>query len=198
MFSKEIKRWLRALGIAKILFEDQGYHSIYLEEIENFIRRETMYSPKIREDLIPEIYRAAKALGIRMTTFVNQILERVLNEVSVFEDQETASDGNALASQEELENALNQLKDEIRSSLISEGKETTIIGEFKISLSKRAKLRCRVINGDPKRVGSIVYPMMAKRLKVLNGGDELGAKEIVSSGKEFDLPKENGRKHGEP
>ena len=44
MFSKETKRWLRALGIAKILFEDQGYHSIYLEEIENFIRRKTMYS----------------------------------------------------------------------------------------------------------------------------------------------------------
>jgi len=198
MFSKETKRWLRALGIAKILFEDQGYHSIYLEEIENFIRRKTMYSPKIREDLIPEIYRAAKALGLRMTTFVNQILERVLNEVSVFEDQETASDGNPLASQEELENALNQLKDEVRSSLISEGKETTIIGEFKISLSKRNKLRCRVITGDPKRVGSIVYPMMAKRLKVLNGGDEIEGKEIVSNGKGPALSKEDVRNHNPP
>jgi len=198
MVSKETKRWLRALGIAKILFEDQGYHSIYLEEIENFIRRETMYSPKIREDLIPEIYRAAKALGLRMTTFVNQILERVLNEVSVFEDQETASDGNALASQEKLENALNQLKDEIRSSLINEGKEATIIGEFKISLSKRAKLRCRVITGDPKRVGSIVYSMMAKRLKVLNGGGEIEGKEIVPNDKEFDLSKTNVRGNKPP
>jgi hypothetical protein len=195
MVSKETKRWLRALGIAKILFEDQGYHSIYLEEIENFIRRKTMYSPKIREDLIPEIYRAAKALGLRMTTFVNQILERVLNEVSVFEDQETASDGNALASQEKLENALNQLKDEIRSSLISEGKEATIIGEFKIFLSKRAKLRCRVINGDPKRVGSIVYPMMAKRLKVLNGGDEIEPKETLSDCQESAISKEDVRDH---
>ena len=32
-------RWLRALGIAKILFEDQGYHTRYLEEIEQFIQR---------------------------------------------------------------------------------------------------------------------------------------------------------------
>ena len=29
--------WLRALTIAKILFEDQGYHTLYLEEIEQFI-----------------------------------------------------------------------------------------------------------------------------------------------------------------
>jgi hypothetical protein len=154
-----------------------------------------MYSPKIREDLIPEIYRAANALGIRMTTFVNQILERVLNEVSVFEGEETGSDGNALPSQEEFEKALHRLQEEIRTSLISEGKEATIIGEFKISLSKRTKLRCRVITGDPKRVGSIVYPMMAKRLKALNGGDEVGAKEIISSGKESNFPKENGREH---
>ena len=36
-------RWLRALTIAKILFEDQGYHTRYLEEIEQFIqRREVM------------------------------------------------------------------------------------------------------------------------------------------------------------
>jgi hypothetical protein len=155
-----------------------------------------MYSPKIKEDLIPEIYRAAKALGLRMTTFVNQILERVLNEVSVFEDQETASDGNPLASQEEVENALNQLKDEIRSSLISEGKETTIIGEFKISLSKKTKLKCRVITGDPKRVGSIVYPMMAKRLKVLNGGGGFESKESLSDGKEFTFSKEDSRDDG--
>ena len=25
-----IARWLRALGIAKILFEDEGYHTVYL------------------------------------------------------------------------------------------------------------------------------------------------------------------------
>ena len=32
-------RWLRALAIAKILFEDQGYHTRYLEEIEQCIQR---------------------------------------------------------------------------------------------------------------------------------------------------------------
>ena len=32
------KRWLRALEIAKCLFEDEGYHTLYLEEIEEFIK----------------------------------------------------------------------------------------------------------------------------------------------------------------
>lgn len=32
-------RWLRALTIAKIFFEDQGYHTRYLEEIEQFLER---------------------------------------------------------------------------------------------------------------------------------------------------------------
>jgi hypothetical protein len=32
-------RSLRALTIAKILFEDQGYHTHYLEEIECFLQR---------------------------------------------------------------------------------------------------------------------------------------------------------------
>jgi hypothetical protein len=77
-------------------------------EVGSPVRKEgvKMYSPKIREDLIPKIYHAARAKGIKMTTLVNGILERVLN-----------------------------------------------------------------------------------------GGDELGAKEIVSSGKESDFPKENGRDH---
>ena len=38
-----------------------------------------MYSPKIREDLIPKIYHLAKAKGMRMTTFVNQILDEAVN-----------------------------------------------------------------------------------------------------------------------
>jgi hypothetical protein len=32
-----------------------------------------MYSPKIREELIPRIYRAAKAAGVARTTWVNQL-----------------------------------------------------------------------------------------------------------------------------
>jgi hypothetical protein len=39
-----------------------------------------MYSPKIKEELIPKIYRLAKARGIRMTTWVNEILRKALDE----------------------------------------------------------------------------------------------------------------------
>jgi len=70
MDSKETKRWLRALGIAKILFEDQGYHTRYLEEIENVIRRKDMYSPKISEELVPIIFQVALSKKIPMTKLV--------------------------------------------------------------------------------------------------------------------------------
>jgi len=46
-----------------------------------------MYSPKIREDLIPRIYRVAKDAGLAMTTWVNQVVERALPEKD--EGQET-------------------------------------------------------------------------------------------------------------
>ena len=49
-----------------------------------------MYSPKIREDLIPRIYRAAKAAGIAMTTWVNQLIEEKLPlPVELDEDKAT-------------------------------------------------------------------------------------------------------------
>jgi hypothetical protein len=32
------RRWLRALQIAKILFEHEGYHILYLQEIEAWIK----------------------------------------------------------------------------------------------------------------------------------------------------------------
>jgi len=37
-----------------------------------------MYSPKIREELIPKIYQAAKRAGVHMTTWVNEVLEHAL------------------------------------------------------------------------------------------------------------------------
>ncbi len=37
-----------------------------------------MYSPKIREELIPRIYHAAKEAGIPMTRWVNQAIEEAL------------------------------------------------------------------------------------------------------------------------
>ena len=33
-----IPRWLRALALAKILFEDEGYHTRYLQQIEEYIK----------------------------------------------------------------------------------------------------------------------------------------------------------------
>lgn len=45
-----------------------------------------MYSPKIKEELIPKIYQTAKARGIRMTTLVNEILRKVLNGMEGKED----------------------------------------------------------------------------------------------------------------
>lgn len=40
-----------------------------------------MYSPRIREDLIPRLYRIAKARRIPMTRFVNGIVERELDAI---------------------------------------------------------------------------------------------------------------------
>jgi hypothetical protein len=37
-----------------------------------------MYSPRIRDDLIPGIYRAAKASGVPMTVWVCQAIEQAL------------------------------------------------------------------------------------------------------------------------
>jgi len=37
-----------------------------------------MYSPKVREDLIPRIYQAAKAAGVPMTHWVNHAVETAL------------------------------------------------------------------------------------------------------------------------
>jgi hypothetical protein len=41
-----------------------------------------MYSPKIKEALIPQIYRSAKAERIPMTQWVNRALEKALSELS--------------------------------------------------------------------------------------------------------------------
>ena len=41
-----------------------------------------MYNPKIRDELIPKIYEIARAKGIRMTTLVNEIIEKALDEIN--------------------------------------------------------------------------------------------------------------------
>jgi hypothetical protein len=40
-----------------------------------------MYSPKVNESLIPQIYRAAKTEKIAMTKWVNRVLEEALTKV---------------------------------------------------------------------------------------------------------------------
>jgi hypothetical protein len=79
MNPKETKRWLRALGIPKILFEDQGYHTHYLEEIGNVLRREAMYNPKINQGLIPALFKISRLRKIPMTKLVNQIITNYLS-----------------------------------------------------------------------------------------------------------------------
>lgn len=52
--------------------------------------RRKLYSPQIREDLIPLVYRAAKSESVPMTTWVSQAVENalVLREQSRTEDEE--------------------------------------------------------------------------------------------------------------
>jgi len=73
--TKETKRWLNALGIAKVVFDDEGYHSKYLEQIEDFIRSKKMYSPRIKPELIQKLYKLAKVHKIPMTRLVDKIIE---------------------------------------------------------------------------------------------------------------------------
>ena len=71
---KRRSRWFRALAIAECLFEDEGYHTKYLEDLKEFLKGEEMYSPRIKEDLIPGLYRLAKKKDVPMTRVVDQIL----------------------------------------------------------------------------------------------------------------------------
>ena len=72
-------RWFRALKIAECLFEDEGYHTEYLEDLKDFVKEKEMYSPKIKDDLIPGLYKLAKDKGLPMTKVVDKILRDALN-----------------------------------------------------------------------------------------------------------------------
>jgi len=77
---KRKKRWFRALEIAECLFEDEGYHTEYLKDIEKVLKGENgMYSPKIEEDLVTKLYQKAKVEGVPMTKLVDQIIRDALN-----------------------------------------------------------------------------------------------------------------------
>ena len=49
--------------------------------------KETMYSPKIRENLIPRIYREAKKSGVKMTVWVNAVIELALRKIDEAENE---------------------------------------------------------------------------------------------------------------
>ena len=78
MLRKEAKRWLKALKIARIIFEDQGYQTAHVEAMEKLIRRRIIYSPKIKEEFIPVLFRISASKGIPMTKLVNQIIREYL------------------------------------------------------------------------------------------------------------------------
>lgn len=45
MTKKILNRWLKALEIAKILFEEEGYHTRYLQAIEELIEEKMSDAP---------------------------------------------------------------------------------------------------------------------------------------------------------
>ena len=51
-----------------------------------------MYSPKIKEELIPRIYRLGKLKKVPMTRLVNEILQRALLEL----EEKEGGNGNPL------------------------------------------------------------------------------------------------------
>jgi len=60
-----------------------------LETSEEDASKETMYSPKIREDLVPRIYREAKKSGVKMTVWVNAVIELALRKIDEAENEKT-------------------------------------------------------------------------------------------------------------
>lgn len=91
---KEAKRWLKALKIAKIIFEDQGYHTAYIEAMEKFIRRRLMYSPKISKKYIPVLHRISESKGVRMTHLVSQIIKDYLDRSGTVYDRKSETDSS--------------------------------------------------------------------------------------------------------
>jgi hypothetical protein len=77
---EEGRRWLKALKIVKIIFEDQGYPTHYLDEIERLIKRKIVCSPRVKEEYLPLLFKISASKGIPMTQLVNQIIKDYVNE----------------------------------------------------------------------------------------------------------------------
>ncbi len=50
-----------------------------------------MYSPKINPELITRIYEVSKARGVRMTTLVNDVLRKALDEMVDIENIQSST-----------------------------------------------------------------------------------------------------------
>ncbi len=48
-----------------------------------------MYSPRIKPELIPRLYEIAKTRGIHMTTLVNDVLRKALDEMKYVENKQS-------------------------------------------------------------------------------------------------------------
>ena len=80
-----------------------------------------MYSPKIREDLIPYLYKVARHCGMPMTRLVNQYLEQAIahfKQTGIFEEIE----------QEEM--ALKELTDHLERIINGKRKKTAQVIEL--------------------------------------------------------------------
>jgi hypothetical protein len=89
VITKEGKRWLKALRIAKIIFEDQGYHTHYLDEVEKFVKRKIMHSPRVKEEYLPILFKISASKRIPMIQLVNQIIKDYLNEEGMINERES-------------------------------------------------------------------------------------------------------------
>lgn len=77
-----------------------------------------MYSPKVKEDLIPRLYRLARFRGVPMTRIVDDILRPAitsLNETGLFREIEKE------------EQAIKELADHIKSIITDRKKKTADI-----------------------------------------------------------------------
>jgi len=76
----EVKRWLKAMKIAKIICQDSGHDTAYLEMIAKFIRTRILYRQKIRPEYMPMLARISGSRNVPMTRLVNQIILAYLKE----------------------------------------------------------------------------------------------------------------------
>lgn len=80
-----------------------------------------MYSPKIREDLIPYLYKMARHSGMPMTRLVNQCLEQA---ISHFQER------GIFAEIEQEEKALKELADHLEGLINGKRRKTAEVIEL--------------------------------------------------------------------